>query len=52
MLISDYISNLENKNRKEDISYKKLKKKYQILKKVASSLAIALVVSIFLIFAV
>lgn len=50
MLIADYISRLENKNRKEDVSYKKLKKKYKLLKKVSASLAIALAVSICLIF--
>lgn len=52
MLIADYISKLENKNRKEDISYIKLKKKYQLLKKVSGALAIGLILSIFLIFTI
>ena len=52
MLIADYISKLENKNRKEDISYIKLKKKYQLLKKVSGVLAIGLILSIFLLFTI
>ncbi len=52
MLIADYISKLENKNKKEDISYKKLKKKYQLLKKISGALAIAFIISIFLLFTV
>lgn len=52
MLIADYISKLENKNRKEDISYIKLKKKYQLLKKVSGALAIGLILSIFLLFTI
>ncbi len=52
MLIADYISKLENKNRKEDISYKKLKNKYQLLKKISGALAIAFIISIFLLFTV
>lgn len=35
MLISDYISRIENKDKKQDISYKKLKKKYQLLQKIS-----------------
>lgn len=52
MLIADYISKLENKNRKEDLSYIKLKKKYQLLKKVSGVLAIGLILSIFLLFTI
>lgn len=52
MLIADYISKLESKNRKEDISYIKLKKKYQLLKKVSGVLAIGLILSIFLLFTI
>ncbi len=50
MLIAEYISKLENKDKKENISYKKLKKKYNFLKKVSSFLAIALIISTALIF--
>lgn len=50
MLIAEYISNIENKDKKENISYKKLKKKYSILKKISSFLAIALIASIAFIF--
>lgn len=52
MLISDYISKLENKNRKEDFSYKKLKKKYELLKKFSIGLSFALAISIFAIFVI
>lgn len=50
MLISDYISKLESKNRREDVSYKKLKKKYEFLKKVSAVLAIGFIASISLLF--
>ncbi len=50
MLIADYISKLENKNKKEDISYKKIKKKYQVLKKVTLGLFIALIASLTVLF--
>ncbi len=50
MLISDYISRLENKSRKEDVSYKKLKKKYELLKKISAVLTIGFIASIFLLF--
>ena len=46
MLIAEYISKIENKNRKEDISYKKLKKKYDKLKSLSGFLAISLFISI------
>ena len=52
MLIADYISRIENKNKKEDISYKKLKKKYQFLKKISMALAIGFMISIILIFTI
>lgn len=52
MLIADYISRIENKNKKEDISYKKLKKKYQFLKKINMALAIGFMISIILIFTI
>ncbi len=52
MLISDYISKLESKNRKEDFSYKKLKKKYELLKRISASLTIALIISICLIYVI
>ncbi len=52
MLIAEYISKLENKNKKEDISYKKLKKKYKILKKISASLGIALIINILLFFTI
>lgn len=50
MLISNYISELERKSRKEDTSYKTLKKKYKILKKISIALTIGLVISIGLLF--
>lgn len=52
MLIADYISKIENKNRKEDISYKRLKKKYKSLKKVTVFLTIALITSIIVAFTI
>ena len=52
MLIADYIYKLENKNRKEDISYKKLQKRYKLLKKISMALAIGFITSIFIIFAI
>lgn len=52
MLIADYISRIENKNKKEDISYKRLKKKYQFLKKINMALAIGFMISIILIFTI
>ena len=50
MLIAEYISKLESKNKKEDISYQKLKNKYKVLKKLTVTLAIALVATTFLLF--
>lgn len=50
MLIADYISKLENKNKKEDVSYKKLKRKYQILKKFSLAITIGFMLSISLVF--
>lgn len=50
MLISDYISRLESKNRKEDFSYKKLKRKYETLKKVTAVLSIVFTASLLLLF--
>ena len=52
MLIADYISKIENKNKKDDISYKKLKKKYKLLKKISLTLGIGFMVSIVLIFTI
>lgn len=50
MLIADYISKLENKNKNEDISYKKLKKRYNFLKNISGFLLVAFVASIFFFF--
>lgn len=50
MLIADYISKLENENKKEDISYKKLKRKYQILKKFSLAITIGFMLSTSLVF--
>ena len=51
MLIADYISKVENNHKNEDFPYKKLKKKYQLLKKISCALAIGLVANIILLFA-
>lgn len=50
MLIADYISKVENKSQKENLSYKQLKKKYQSLKRITAVLAIGLAVSILAVF--
>lgn len=51
MLIADYISKVENSHKSEEFPYKKLKKKYQLLKKISCVLAIGLAVNIILLFA-
>jgi len=50
MLIADYISKVENNHKQEEYAYKKLKKKYRILKKISGVLAIGLVANIILLF--
>lgn len=51
MLIADYISKVENSHKNEEYPYKKLKKKYRLLKKISCALAIGLVANIILLFA-
>lgn len=51
MLIADYISKVENSHKNEDFPYKKLKKKYRLLKKISCVLAIGLVANTILLFA-
>lgn len=52
MLIADYISKLENKNKKEDLSYKKLSKKYKHLKKLSGALLVAFIATVLLLFTI
>lgn len=51
MLIADYISKVENSHKNEEYPYKKLKKKYRLLKKISCALAIGLAANIILLFA-
>jgi len=51
MLIADYISKVENSHKNEEYPYKKLKKKYRLLKKISCALAIGLATNIILLFA-
>lgn len=51
MLIADYISKVENSHKNEEYSYKKLKKKYRLLKKISCVLAIGLAANTILLFA-
>lgn len=50
MLISDYISKVENSNKTEELPYKRLKRKYCLLKKISCALTIGLVANIILLF--
>ena len=52
MLISEYITKIENKNKQEGISYKKLKRKYKNLKKLSVALSIGLIANITIIFVI
>lgn len=52
MLIADYISKVENGHKNEEFVYKKLKKKYRLLKKISCALAIGLIANIILLFAI
>ncbi len=52
MLIADYISKVENNHKSEELVYKRLKRKYRLLKKISCALAIGLVVNIILLFAI
>ena len=52
MLISDYISKVENNHKSEELLYKRLKKKYRLLKKISCALTIGLVVNIILLFTI
>ena len=52
MLIADYISKVENNHKSEALVYKRLKRKYRLLKKISCALAIGLVVNIILLFAI
>lgn len=51
MLIADYISKVENSRKNEEFPYKRLKKKYCLLKKISCALAIGLIANIILLFA-
>lgn len=51
MLIADYISKVENSHKNEEFPYKKLKKKYRLLKKISCALAIGLAANTILLFA-
>lgn len=46
MLIADYISNIENKNKKENQSIQKLNKKCKKLKSINQALVVSLAISI------
>lgn len=52
MLIADYISKVENSRKNEEFPYKRLKKKYCLLKKISCALAIGLIANIILLFAI
>lgn len=52
MLISDYISKVENSHKSEELPYKRLKKKYRLLKKISCALAVGLVANIILLFTI
>lgn len=52
MLIAEYISKIENNHKNEEFSYKRLKKKYRLLKKVSCILAIGLAINIILLFVI
>ena len=52
MLIADYISKVENNHKSEELIYKRLKRKYRLLKKISCALAIGLAVNIILLFAI
>ena len=52
MLISEYISKIESNHKNEEFSYKRLKKKYRLLKKVSCILAIGLAINIILLFVI
>lgn len=52
MLISEYITKLENKNKKETVSFQTLKKKYERVKTLNCLLIASLAVSIFIQFVI
>ncbi len=47
-----YISKIESNHKNEEFSYKRLKKKYRLLKKVSCILAIGLAINIILLFVI
>ena len=52
MLISEYITKLENKNKKETVSFQTLKKKYERVKTINCLLIASLAISIFVQFVI
>lgn len=52
MLIADYISKVENSHKNEELSYKRLKKKYRLLKKISCALTVGLIANIILLFTI